>query len=505
MILFIMIKLKALVKDISGLEIKGSDELLIKGMSSNSKAIFPGDLFIAKKGKTFDGAKYISQAIEGGACAIATDVYQPSFRQVVQVIHSDISSIESLLASRFYQNPSQELYLVGITGTNGKTTTSYIVKKLLEHFFGSCGLIGTIECLIGELRYPSSHTTPDVITNHKILREMTIQKCHLAVMEVSSHALVQKRVDQINFDVAIFTNLTLEHLDYHETMEAYGKAKKILFQQLNETGEKKRLKWAIVNNDSPWSPLMLEGCSANILTYGIENDSDLQASDIHLEQDGTYAKVSFMGKHVDCFWPIVGRFNIYNCLAAIAVCLTRDIPLDLIASQMRQISEIRGRLQAVKNSLGIQIYVDYAHSDDALLNVLKTLVELKNSSERLVVVFGCGGDRDRSKRPKMARACEIYADFCILTSDNPRSEDPVKICEEARVGFTKSTGYEVEIDRRAAISKAIKWARPGDMILIAGKGHEAVQIFAHKTIEFDDCQVASEICSFITSSNRPLA
>jgi UDP-N-acetylmuramoyl-L-alanyl-D-glutamate--2,6-diaminopimelate ligase len=491
-----MMKLKKLLKEISGYQVKGSKEILITGISANSKLVAPGNLFIAKKGKAFDGGDYILEAIEAGACAVVTDLFDPSLKQIVQVIHPNISSIESVLAASFYQHPSEKLLMIGITGTNGKTTTSFVVKNLLDHFFGPCGLIGTIEYIVGEHRYQATHTTPDVTTNHKMLHEMVMYGSRSAVMEVASHALDQHRVDKIDFDIAIFSNLTLDHLDYHGSMENYANCKKQLFHSIEkENSKKKTTKWAIVNQDSPWTSHMVEGCSANILSYAIDHPADLQASHICLEQQGTRAKLTYQTQIVECYWPLVGRFNVYNCLAAIAVGLSQKIPLELMANHLSQIPPIRGRLQSVDNCLGLKIYVDFAHTDDALVNVLKALREIQVVSGRLIVVFGCGGDRDKFKRPKMAKACEDHADFCIVTSDNPRSEDPNKICDEIVAGFTKAGRYHVEVDRKAAIEKAIELAHQDDMILIAGKGHETYQIFAHQTIEFDDCKVAADSCA----------
>jgi UDP-N-acetylmuramoyl-L-alanyl-D-glutamate--2,6-diaminopimelate ligase len=488
-------ELKQLLKDIPNCEVKGTQEIPITGLTANSKGVVPGNLFIAKKGKTHDGGHYIPEAILAGASAIVTDVFDPSLQQVVQVIHPHVNAIEGVLAANYYEHPAQELFLVGITGTNGKTTSSFLIKNLLDGFKGDCGLIGTIEYIVGKQRYPATRTTPDVIANQKMLREMLAQGCRSAVMEVTSHALDQGRVDQIEFDVAIFTNLTLDHLDYHGSMEVYGSAKRKLFEQLGkEKSKKNQAKWAIVNQDSPWASYMLQGCSANILSYGIEQKGELQASHIRLEKQGTRAKVTYQGQSMDCYWPLIGRFNVYNCLAAMGVALSQNIPLEQVVSDMAKLPFVRGRLQPVNNCLGLQIYVDFAHSDDALLNVLMTLKEVQTKAGRLIVVFGCGGDRDRTKRPKMAEVCEQYADICIVTSDNPRSEDPQKICEEMISGFTKSAIYQIELDRYAAIQKAIEFARPEDMILIAGKGHETYQVFAEKTIEFDDCKVAAEIC-----------
>lgn len=490
-----MMKLKKILSKISGCQVRGSKEINITGISANSKLIAPGNLFIAKKGRTYDGGLYISEAIEAGACAIVTDLFNPSLKHIVQVIHPEVVSIEGALAANYYEHPSKELFVVGITGTNGKTTTSFIVKNLLDRFLGRCGLIGTIEYIVGTHRYQATHTTPDVTSNHKMLREMISQNCRAAVMEVTSHALDQGRVNKIDFDIAIFSNLTRDHLDYHGTMENYCAAKSRLFRQLGwETSKKKHPKWAIVNQDSPWTPQLLQGCSVNILTYGIDTPADLQASHLSFEQQKTRAKVTYQGKTIDCCWPLVGRFNVYNCLAAMAVVLTQNIPLETIVEYMNQLPAVRGRLEPVKNQLGLKIYVDFAHADDALKNVMETLKGLQTNG-RLIVVFGCGGDRDRTKRPQMAKVCESYADFCIVTSDNPRTEDPHKICEEIIQGFTKREIYQVEIDRRTAIQRAIAIASSDDIILIAGKGHETYQIFAHKTIEFDDCQVAADLCA----------
>lgn len=496
-------KLKQLLKDTPECQVKGSKEIEITGISANSKLIVPGNLFIAKKGGNFDGGHYIPEAIKAGACAVVTDLFDPSLKQIVQVVHPHVAAIESALAATYYQDPSQELLMVGITGTNGKTTTSFIIKHLLDCLLGPCGLIGTIEYIVGEHRYQATHTTPDVTTNHKMLREMLSQRCRSAVMEVTSHALDQGRVDKVDFDIAIFSNLTLDHLDYHGNMEKYGNAKKRLFEKLGrEKSKKKRAKWAIVNQDSPWTPYMLQGCSANVISYGIENPADLQASHIRLEKQSTRANVAYQGQSINCYWPFVGRFNVYNCLAAMAAMLSQNIPLEAVAGHLSEVAFVRGRLQPVPNQLGMQIYVDFAHSDDALLNVLMTLKEVKMPSGQLIVVFGCGGNRDRSKRPKMAEVCEEYADFCIVTSDNPRTEDPHQICAEIISGFSNQRIYRIELDRKAAIQKAIEIACSEDIIVITGKGHEAYQVFANQTIEFDDCKVAADICTQLAARNK---
>ena len=488
-------KLKKLLKDIPIQTFKGSKEIDITGVCSNSKLVSPGNLFVAKKGRVQDGTQYIPEAIAAGAVAVLTDIYDPSFKNVAQLVHSDVSSIEAMLSAAYYQHPSDELFMVGITGTNGKTTTTFLVKHLLDKIHMPCGLIGTIEYIIGQHRYQATRTTPDVTTNQKMLREMILQGCNAAVMEVTSHALDQGRVSHIDYDVAIFTNLTLDHLDYHQTMEDYCLAKNKLFRSLDSNKKKQGKnvpKMAIINRDSPWTPRILEGCKAPVFTYGIMSPADLRATNINLGPLGTDFDILYQARTYKCHLPLIGRFNVYNCLAAISVGLVRQVPIGDLIEIMRTAPFVPGRLQRVPNPLGLKIFVDFAHSDDALTNVLECLQELKKG--RLITIFGCGGDRDKSKRPKMAQASEELSDISIVTSDNPRSEDPGVIAHEVIQGFTKPNKFMVELDRRMAIEKAIDMATPDDMILIAGKGHEPYQIFAHKTIEFDDAKVAAQLC-----------
>jgi UDP-N-acetylmuramoyl-L-alanyl-D-glutamate--2,6-diaminopimelate ligase len=487
-------KLKKLFKDIPVKDIKGSKDVEITGLCNNSKLVSPGNLFVARKGRSDDGAQYIPEAIEAGAAAVLTDIYDPSLKNITQIIHPNPNAIEGVLAAHYYQKPSDELFMVGITGTNGKTTTSFLVKYLLDKLNVSCGLIGTIEYIIGQHRHQATRTTPDVITNHKMLREMILHDCKAAVMEVTSHALDQGRVEYIDFDVAIFTNITLDHLDYHATMENYAEAKRKLFLSLSPHAKKSHSikPKAVINADSPWQQKMVEVCPADVLTYGIENPADLKASDIKLTQTGTTFTVTYQKHSVAFNWPLIGRFNVYNALAAISVGLIRGQTLENLKDMMSFFPSVPGRLESVNNALGLKIYVDFAHSDDALLNVFDCLQELKTG--RIITVFGCGGDRDRSKRPKMAQVCEEHSDICIITSDNPRSEDPQAICNEIISGFKSNEVYLVELDRRKAIEKAIEIATPDDIVLIAGKGHETYQMFAHKTIEFDDRKIAAEIC-----------
>lgn len=495
-------KIKKLIKDFPDIKLKGSKEVEITGVCSNSKIVAPGNLFIARKGNLDHGLNYIEEAVLAGAVAIATDIYDPSLKDVTQLIHPNVAQLEGPLAAQYYQNPSHELFTVGITGTNGKTTTSFLVKHLLDSLDVPCGLIGTIEYIVGNFRYQATRTTPDVCNMHRLLREMILQGCQAGVMEVTSHALDQDRVSGIDFDVAIFTNLTQDHLDYHQNMENYGMAKRKLFTQLNPLKEKKChtfSKTAIVNVDDSWCNRITQGCQANILTYGIRNHADLQASELTQVASGSSFKLSYQGQNVECKSPFIGLHNVYNYMAAAAVGLVRKVPLMAVTKILDKALMVPGRLERVDNPLGLQIFVDFAHTSDALKNILECLQTVKNG--RILTIFGCGGDRDKTKRPKMAAVCEALSDFSIVTSDNPRKEDPQEICQEIARGFTKSESFIVEVDRRKAIEKGIELAKEGDILLIAGKGHEPYQIFSHQTLPFDDRQVAREICFELAGKN----
>lgn len=475
-------KLKALFKDLP-VEFRGSKETQVNGLSSDSKRVSPGHLFIAKKGKTHDGAKFIPEAVQNGAEAVLTDVYDP-FLKVTQVIHPDPTAIEALIAARFYQEPSQKIFLAGVTGTNGKTTTTYLIKHILDKENCACGLMGTIECIIGENHYYSQRTTSDVITNQKFLHEMVKAGCQAAIMEVTSHALEQNRVQQLHFNAAMFTNLTPEHLDYHHTMEEYAAAKRKFFQLLDKNA------FAIVNADSPYAKTMLEGCLAKPFTFGIDTKADLMAKDIVLTPSGMEFTVCFQGQEKRFDSRLIGRFNVHNILTATALSLVKGVPLAKIKEAVASFRTVSGRLEKVSFSSKIHVFVDYAHTPDALFNVLSTLKEIKKG--KMITVFGCGGNRDRTKRPVMGKVSEELSDFTIVTSDNPRTEEPQAIIQEIIGGF-KEKRFETELDREKAIAKAIQMAGKEDIVLIAGKGHEKSQIFAHKTIPFDDVEIAKQV------------
>ncbi len=467
-------KLKSLIKNLP-VHIKGSKEISILGLCSDSRRGKQGDLFIARRGKTYDGTQFITDALNAGCVAILTDLYDP-FCRAVQLITPDVSFIESELAKRFYGNPASKLCTIGITGTNGKTTTSYLIRHLLD----SCGLIGTIEAIVGDHHFPSQLTTPDVIGLQKLLSEMAQENMRACVMEVSSHALDQGRTSGIDYDIGIFTNLTQDHLDYHQTMDHYMRSKAKLFANVK--------KHAILNADCPYHKHMTT--KAKKFTYGIDTPADLRAFDLELSPSGiaftlVHKKIS---QRITC--PLIGRFNVSNCLAAIAAALVLGHSLKTIAEKLKTFSTVPGRLEKVPNDQGLHIYVDYAHTEDALHSVLSTLKEV--TTGRILTLFGCGGERDQDKRSKMGRVASTLSDHVVITSDNPRGEDPAAICQDILKGCTGE--HTLELDRKCAIEKLIALAKPGDVLLIAGKGHERTQTFSDRVNPFDDRQIAHQLC-----------
>ncbi len=475
-----LMRLKRLIQKIADLEVKGSKDIEITGLCANSKVVAPGNLFIAKKGLAHDGTRFIPDAVAAGAVAILTDMYDP-FLQVTQLIHPDVASIEAKLAAEYYHNPSSELKIIGITGTNGKTTSSFLIKHLLDKAGLLAGLIGTIEWIVGDHRFPTSMTTLDTITNHKLLREMASAGCKSCVMEVSSHGLDQKRVEEIDFDIAVFTNFSQDHLDYHKDMESYKNAKAKLFSRLRED------KWAIFNADDPVQFVT----KAKTLTYAIDNQADLMAKELKLSDKGIQFIASYQGQEVLCKSPLVGRFNIYNLLATIAVGLCSKVALEECIAFIKSFKGVLGRLERVKNGRGLHIFVDYAHTEDALSRVLETINGIKKGN--LLTVFGCGGDRDQDKREKMGRVASRLSDEVIITSDNPRNEDPEAIVKQILQGVPEKFPVTVELDRECAIRRAIQKMGKDDILLIAGKGHEKKQIFANRVIPFDDVEIAQAL------------
>lgn len=475
-------KVKKLIKDLDVEVARGSKEVEISGITNHSKSVGPGFLYIACKGETFDGNDYIPDAILAGASAILTDFFNPFLENVVQLITKDVKKLEAILASRFYHHPSDLLYTVGVTGTNGKTTSTYLASHILNEV-ELCGLMGTIERRIGEYILQSDLTTPDCITCQKMLYEVVHRGGKSVCMEVSSHALVQNRVDEVHFDLAVFTNLTPEHLDYHRDMESYAAAKKLLFKKIKPSGK------ALINIDDPRAKEFIAICDRPVITYGIDHEADIRASNFSYTIHETVFTVTMQDREFIVKMPLLGKFNVYNALVAIGVAINRGVSIETIQKALLKPPMIRGRMERIAFGDNT-IFVDFAHKEHALQAVLESLRHV--SKGKIITIFGCGGNRDREKRPKMAAVAEEYSDKVIVTNDNPRGEDPEEIVSEIIKGFKKDH-FVVILDRKEAIREGIESLNSGDILLIAGKGHEKSQLFQGKTLEFDDALVAKEL------------
>jgi UDP-N-acetylmuramoyl-L-alanyl-D-glutamate--2,6-diaminopimelate ligase len=468
------IKLARLLRGFPFVEVKGSKEVLIRGLSNDSRKTAPGDLFIACNDS------YIEQALMGGAVAVVCQSYNP-FISVPQIVTTQIKELQAYLAEKFYKNPSKKLYLAGITGTNGKSTISFGMKTLFDYVKRPAGVIGTLGYFVGDSFFDPELTTPDILTTTRLLKEMQSKNQNACAMEVSSHALEQQRVLGLHFDMAIFSQLTPDHLDYHETMEKYAAAKKKLFQALPKEGV------AILNADCPYSSFMGEGIQAKKLTYGIDNKADVTASNVQVSLDELTFDLEVTDGKISCRSSLFGKFNLYNLLAVASAAVHLGLSLDQIQEVIQLIQPIPGRMQKIDSDQPIHLFIDYAHTEKSLENVLKQLKSC--AKKKIITVFGCGGKRYQEKRAKMGSISDRYSDITILTSDNPRDEDPLAIIRQIQTGFTTQTPI-VCPDRKEAISHAVAIAEKGDIVLIAGKGHEKVQIFAHNTVPFDDSVIA---------------
>ena len=475
------------------LEQRGDVNLPVHAITDDSRAVTAGSLFVAVKGERVDGHRFVEQAIKAGAVAVVAQATVASGPlPFVQV--ADSRKALGLLGSRFYGDPSARLKMIGVTGTNGKTTTTYLCKSLLEGIGRRVGLIGTVGYQIGQETFPASHTTPGALDLQALLAKMVEGGLTDAVMEVSSHALALDRTAGCEYDVAVFTNLTQDHLDFHHTMDEYFAAKLRLFTGL--AGGQKTGKRAIVNLDDPRGGAILAACPVPAWGYAIKNQADLKAERVRLSLAGTTFTASTPAGSFAVESRLVGEHNVYNLLGAIGVALHSGATSDQVCEAAAQITNVPGRFERVSSGQDFTVVVDYAHTEDALLRLLTAAQTLKTG--RIITVFGCGGDRDRGKRPKMGRAAVEYSDVVILTSDNPRTEDPMAILHEVEIGVRDAlerrnhVQYHMVPDRREAIGAAIHEARRDDMVLIAGKGHEDYQIIGTKKFHFDDREVARE-------------
>jgi UDP-N-acetylmuramoyl-L-alanyl-D-glutamate--2,6-diaminopimelate ligase len=482
-------KLEELLSKVSADRVDGSTNVEITGIAYDSRLVKPGSIFVALKGEKVDGSAYIDKAIEAGAAAIVSENVTLKTRATNVIVASARVALADLAAA-FYGHPSLALRIAGITGTNGKTTTAFLIKHICEAEQVNCGLIGTVRYEVGDRILPAARTTPESLDVHDLLWQMRSAGCKAAAMEVSSHALMQERVRAVEFDVAIFTNLTQDHLDYHKTMDAYFEAKARLFSGLKKQPKKKDAK-AVINLDDRFGAQLAQRFSKDlpVITYGLGVHADFRASNVRIDFNGTSYQLDAGGKSYLVRLPLIGQFNVYNSLAALAATTVMGVDTRNGVLALANAKAVPGRLEAVPAQRQFRIFVDYAHTDDALLNVIRTCREL--NPRRLVVVFGCGGNRDKTKRPRMGAVVDEHADYAIVTSDNPRKEKPEDIIEDIKPGM-KRGNYEVIIDRREAIFKAVAMAQPRDIILIAGKGHETYQEFADHTAPFDDAAVARQ-------------
>jgi UDP-N-acetylmuramoyl-L-alanyl-D-glutamate--2,6-diaminopimelate ligase len=470
----------------------------VTGLDYDSRRVKSGSAFVAMRGETSDGNKYIDAAIIAGAVAIVSDsATEKPRRDVAWALVPHGRRALARLAANFFKHPAEKIALTGVTGTNGKSTTAFLLESILNAAQRKNALLGTIEYHVARKILPAPHTTPEALELNEILRDALSEGATEAVMEVSSHALAQQRVFGIPFDVATFTNLTRDHLDYHQSMEEYFLAKRILFEGCGT--EAPRV--AVLNSDDEYGRALVKISKAKrsqVLTYGL-SEADFCAEKIQITGHGTRFDLVSADSRMPIWSPLIGRVNVYNILAAAAAASARNCDERSIVQGVASLARVPGRFERVDCGQPFSVVVDYAHSDDALKNLTalaREFVSQSGSSGRVITLFGCGGDRDRAKRPLMGDAAGRGSDFVVLTSDNPRSEDPRAIINDALVGLQRSgTRYTIEPDRGTAIKVAISAANPGDIVLLAGKGHEKVQVTQTASIAFDDVEVARDVLS----------
>jgi len=478
------VQLTKVIKNIEIEYIDGTKNIDIKNISYDSRQIKENGLFIAIDGFKTDGHEYINEAISNGALVIIIENdIENYFDDIVYVKVKDSREAMAYISAEFYEYPQKDLKLIGVTGTNGKTTTTNLIKSILENKGYKTGLIGTIGNYINKEELDSSRTTPNSLELNKLFYQMKNKGIEYVVMEVSSHAIDLKRIFNLEFDVAVFTNISQDHLDYHKTLENYINVKSKLFTQVKENG------YSIINIDDNFSNKIIESTKSNVVTYSLNKKSDFQAKNINLKTSGVSFKLNNFEKIINL--NITGKFNIYNALAAIAVASVLKIDYNTIKEGLEKVEGISGRFELIKESQNYTVIVDYAHTADGMKNVLKTIKELAEND--IIIVFGCGGDRDKEKRPEMGKIATEYGDFVFITTDNPRSEKPESIINDIEKGLEKNKEkYRIIVERKKAIYKAIEMANKNDIVVIFGKGHETYQVFKNKTIHFDDREVARE-------------
>jgi len=457
-------------------------------VSCDSREEQKDGLFVALPGAKFNGMDFIKDAVAKGAKIIVSCHPEAKLKDLKdnKICILDVDDPRSFLHAigpRFYDFPSTKINCAGVTGTNGKTTITYLIESIIHGCSKSCGVIGTVNYRIGKKIVPSKNTTPGVLDNQRYLAQLVGEDVDYCVMEASSHALDQGRLEGIGFSAAIFTNLTQDHLDYHKDMESYFKAKSLLFKNISSDAA------SIINADDEYGKRLVHICHNRVITYAVDAHADVRAQNITYHLSGSEFDIVFPNGKIKIQTRFIGKHNIYNILAAFAWGISQDLDPEMISCGIEKLTHVPGRLEPVENNKGFYVFIDYAHTEDGLVNVLKALRAV--SPEKIILVFGCGGDRDRTKRPKMARAACQLADHSIVTTDNSRSEDPQAIIAEVIAGFTKKN-YEICVDRKEAIGRALKLAQKNQIVLIAGKGHEDYQVLKDRTIAFNEREIVKE-------------
>lgn len=489
-----MKSLQDIIQVINSQSVRGNQQLLIADITADSRSVKENSLFIALDGATVDGHDYIDKAIAAGAVAVIVSKSVQVSDDICVITVDDTRQAMMDVVPYFFDYPANRMRMIGVTGTNGKTTTTHMIRHILKAQGHTVGVIGTVHIMIGDISYPINNTTPDVVDLQHILHQMVAEGVSHCVMEVSSHALELGRVAGVEFDTAVFTNLTQDHLDFHKTFENYLAAKCKLFEQVSGENQYKSNKGAVINIDDPYGERVIQKTTAPTITYSTHGIGSLNAAHINMSTKTSEYVVQYDGKSYSILMNTTGLFNIYNTLAAIGACIHEGISLEDIEQALRSFTSVPGRFELIEEGQDFAVVVDYAHTPDGLENILETAEAIKEN--RIIVVFGCGGDRDATKRPIMGRIAAEYGDVIYVTSDNPRTEDPVQIVKDVEVGVKKAlrngTSYEVIVDRREAIQKAIHEAKTGDIVIIAGKGHETYQILKDQTIHFDDREEARQ-------------
>lgn len=487
--------MKSLIDIIRTLEVTsiiGPQDVEITDITADSRAVTNSSLFIALDGATVDGHDYIDKAVAAGAVAVIVSKTVQVNDDVCVITVKDTRAAMMVVVPSFFDYPANKMRMIGVTGTNGKTTTTHMIRHILKNQGHKVGVIGTVHIMIGDTSYPIHNTTPDVVDLQHILHQMVEEGVTYCVMEVSSHALALGRVAGVEFDTAVFTNLTQDHLDFHKTFENYLAAKCKLFEQVSSSNQHKSNKGAVINIDDAYGERVVQKTKAPTITYSAQGKGTLNASDIQMSTKMSDYTVQYNGESYRVSMNTTGLFNVYNTLAAIGACLQEGISMEAIDMALKTFSAVPGRFELIEEGQDFAVVVDYAHTPDGLENILQTAQSIKE--KRIIVVFGCGGDRDATKRPIMGRIAAKYGDIIYVTSDNPRTEDPIQIVKDVEAGVKEAlrdgTSYKVIVDRRDAINHAIGAAKSGDIVIIAGKGHENYQILKDQTIHFDDREEA---------------